>query len=142
MKAQEGIVLKDVPLCRDVYGTDWVAVGRVRKSAADERELLFYCVADNLLRGAAANAVKIAEGIFFVSDGLFARAAALSRFMTDTRRALHMIPEQSFREADTPALSAVAFFRRGMRKARTELRKRGVVFRLRQGKYRRFQMRA
>ena len=64
LKAQEGIVLKDVPLCRDVYGTDWVAVGRVRKSAADERELLFYCVADNLLRGAAANAVKIAEGIF------------------------------------------------------------------------------
>ena len=36
-----------------------------------------------------------------MSDGLFARAAALSRFMTDTRRALHMIPEQSFREADT-----------------------------------------
>ena len=64
LKAQEGIVLKDVPLCRDVYGTDWVAVGRVCKSAADERELLFYCVADNLLRGAAANAVKIAEGIF------------------------------------------------------------------------------
>ena len=36
-----------------------------------------------------------------MSDGLFARAAALSRFMTDTRRALHMIPEQSFRETDT-----------------------------------------
>ena len=64
LKAQEGIVLKEVPLCRDVCGTDWVAVGRVRKSAADERELLLYCVADNLLRGAAANAVKIAEGIF------------------------------------------------------------------------------
>ena len=65
LKAQEGIVLKDVAsLCRDVCGTDWVAVGRVRKSAADERELLLYCVADNLLRGAAANAVKIAEGIF------------------------------------------------------------------------------
>ena len=64
LKAQEGIILKDVPLCRDVCGTDWVAVGRVRKSAADERELLLYCVADNLLRGAAANAVKIAEGIF------------------------------------------------------------------------------
>ena len=36
-----------------------------------------------------------------MSDGLFARAAALRRFMTDTRRALHMIPEQSFRETDT-----------------------------------------
>lgn len=63
-KAQEGIILREVPLCGDVCGTDNVAVGRVRRSQADKRELLFFCVADNLLRGAAANAVKIAKGIF------------------------------------------------------------------------------
>ena len=63
-REQSGLVYKETPLCSDVCGTDIVAVGRARKSVFDDRELLFFCVADNLLRGAASNAVKTVKGIF------------------------------------------------------------------------------
>lgn len=40
--------------------TDKVYVGRIRKDLSNNKTLLFYCVADNLYRGAASNAVLIA----------------------------------------------------------------------------------
>lgn len=63
----EGIVLQD-DLHRQVYpmplktvGRDEVFVGRVRKDTVHPRGLNFWVVADNLLKGAATNAVQIAE---------------------------------------------------------------------------------
>jgi aspartate-semialdehyde dehydrogenase len=45
----------------DVTGKDDVYVGRVRESRAFERGLTFWVVGDQLLKGAALNAVQIAE---------------------------------------------------------------------------------
>lgn len=41
-------------------GNDYVYVGRIRRDLSVENGLLLYCVADNIRKGAAANAVQIA----------------------------------------------------------------------------------
>ena len=66
LKAQDGIVLYDDPK-NHIYpnsliakGQDKVYVGRIRKDLANENSILLYCVADNIRKGAAGNAVQIA----------------------------------------------------------------------------------
>ncbi len=49
------------PMPRDVVGKGEVFVGRLRKDTAFENGLAMWVVADNLLKGAALNAVQIAE---------------------------------------------------------------------------------
>ncbi len=49
------------PLATSAAGTDPVYVGRARKDLANGRALNFWCVSDNLRKGAALNAVQIAE---------------------------------------------------------------------------------
>ncbi len=49
------------PLAADAAGRDDVFVGRVRRDPGRSNALLFWCVSDNLLKGAATNAVQIAE---------------------------------------------------------------------------------
>lgn len=64
LSKQEGIKIRDkYPLADDAFDNDFVYVGRIRKDLVDDKSLLFYCVADNIRRGAASNAVKIAENI-------------------------------------------------------------------------------
>lgn len=48
----------DFPTPLEVAGEQGVYVGRVR---AEGRAIAYWCVADNLLKGAATNAVQIAE---------------------------------------------------------------------------------
>ena len=48
-----------MPLFRS--GLDKVAVGRIRKDLADENALTFFCVGDQIRKGAALNAIQIAE---------------------------------------------------------------------------------
>jgi len=55
-------------------GEDAVFVSRVRKDPTVENGLAFWCVSDNLRKGAALNAVQIAEAL--VAQGLLARKAA------------------------------------------------------------------
>ena len=43
----------------DVSGQDTVWVGRIREDLTDERGLTLWCCGDQILRGAALNAVKI-----------------------------------------------------------------------------------
>lgn len=63
---QDGIVLLDdpknhiYPVSTIAEGTDKVYVGRIRKDLASENGILLYCVADNVRKGAASNAVQIA----------------------------------------------------------------------------------
>ena len=57
---QDAIILSDCPNSIEALGTDNVYVGRIRKSLSDSKTLMFYCVADNIRRGAASNAVLIA----------------------------------------------------------------------------------
>jgi aspartate-semialdehyde dehydrogenase len=49
------------PLPVDVEGKDEVFVGRIRKDPFNEKGLWLWVVADNLRKGAATNAVQIAE---------------------------------------------------------------------------------
>ena len=63
LAAKRGIVLKDLPSATDADGSYDVFVGRIRKSAAFDNGLSFITYADNTLRGAAYNAVRIAEKI-------------------------------------------------------------------------------
>ena len=51
------------PLATNAAGTDEIYVGRVRTdpSLPDGRGLAFWCVSDNIRKGAATNAVEIAE---------------------------------------------------------------------------------
>jgi len=49
------------PLPASSMGRDDVFVGRIRQDLARPNALLFWCVSDNLLKGAALNAVQIAE---------------------------------------------------------------------------------
>jgi aspartate-semialdehyde dehydrogenase len=49
------------PLAIDAAGSDQVFVGRIRRDPGHERALDMWIVADNLRKGAATNAVQIAE---------------------------------------------------------------------------------
>lgn len=51
----------EYPMPRDCEGYDDVFVGRVRKDLSNPNGLAFWCVSDNLRKGAATNAVQIAE---------------------------------------------------------------------------------
>jgi len=51
------------PVSTIARGTDLVYVGRIRKDLAVDNGLLLYCVADNVRKGAASNAVEIVRAI-------------------------------------------------------------------------------
>ena len=63
----KGIVLVDepsekrYPMPLYVQGSDPVYVGRIRKDIASERGITFWCVADQIRKGAALNAIQILE---------------------------------------------------------------------------------
>ena len=49
------------PMPRDAKGRDDVFVGRIRRDPSSQNSLAMWCVSDNLRKGAATNAVQIAE---------------------------------------------------------------------------------
>jgi aspartate-semialdehyde dehydrogenase len=59
--AAAGIRLQDFPTPRDAVGIDEILVGRIRRDPTAENGLVLFVVADNLRKGAALNAVQIAE---------------------------------------------------------------------------------
>jgi aspartate-semialdehyde dehydrogenase len=56
-----GIRLEDFPTPRDATGIDDVLVGRIRRDPTVANGLVFFVVSDNLRKGAALNAIQIAE---------------------------------------------------------------------------------
>jgi aspartate-semialdehyde dehydrogenase len=56
-----GIRLENFPTPHDALGIDDVLVGRIRRDPTVVNGLVFFVVADNLRKGAALNAVQIAE---------------------------------------------------------------------------------
>jgi aspartate-semialdehyde dehydrogenase len=60
---QDDPKVKSYPLARDAAGRDEVFVGRIRKDSALENGLSLWTVGDNLRKGAALNAVQIAEEV-------------------------------------------------------------------------------
>ena len=72
-----GVVLKDIPVEKqypmplDVTDKDPVYVGRIRKDLSDPNGLAFWVVGDQIKKGAALNAVQIAQWLI-AHDPLFA----------------------------------------------------------------------
>jgi aspartate-semialdehyde dehydrogenase len=66
-EAFDGITVQDAPADKlypmplDIAGTDDVYVGRIRTDIANPNGVTFWCVADQIRKGAALNAVQIAE---------------------------------------------------------------------------------
>ena len=52
---------KSYPMPLPLAGVDAVYVGRIRSDLADPNSLTFWCVSDQIRKGAALNAVQIAE---------------------------------------------------------------------------------
>ena len=67
-----GLVVEDVPSPLRAAGRDEVFVGRIREDTSAPRSLWMFVVADNLRKGAATNAVQIAE--LLIRNGLTAHA--------------------------------------------------------------------
>jgi aspartate-semialdehyde dehydrogenase len=61
LQAFPGVVLDEIPTPLAYAGRDEVAVGRLRPDLADPHALDLFVVGDNLLKGAALNAVQLAE---------------------------------------------------------------------------------
>jgi aspartate-semialdehyde dehydrogenase len=57
----DDILSHTYPLAAAAAGKDDVFVGRIRQDLGRPNALLFWCVSDNLRKGAATNAVQIAE---------------------------------------------------------------------------------
>lgn len=55
------MVVTDIPNPLDATGADPVFVGRVRKDRTVENGLALFVVGDNLRKGAALNAIQLAE---------------------------------------------------------------------------------
>jgi len=73
-KKADGVVLMDDPANKEypmplfLAGKDEVFVGRVRADLANPKGLAFWCVSDQIKKGAALNAVQIAE--YMIKEGL------------------------------------------------------------------------
>jgi aspartate-semialdehyde dehydrogenase len=61
LAASPQIGLAELPTPREAAGNDRVLVGRIRRDPTAERTLALWVVNDNLRKGAALNAVQIAE---------------------------------------------------------------------------------
>lgn len=67
LEAQEGIIVVDnpakleYPMPKDAHGKDEVFVGRIRRDESQANTVNLWIVADNLRKGAATNAVQVAE---------------------------------------------------------------------------------
>jgi len=81
LAAAPGIVVRDdlearvYPLPRECDGRDEVFVGRIREDASSPSGIALWCVSDNLRKGAATNAVQIAE---LLAAGRGRRAAGVA----------------------------------------------------------------
>jgi aspartate-semialdehyde dehydrogenase len=61
LRDSPGLRLEDVPRPREAVGIDDVLVGRIRRDETVENGLVLFLACDNLRKGAALNAIQIAE---------------------------------------------------------------------------------
>jgi aspartate-semialdehyde dehydrogenase len=69
-----GIALQELPTPLKAEGRDEVFVGRIRGDDSHPRALSMWIVSDNLRKGAATNAVQLAEAL--LERGLLSAASA------------------------------------------------------------------
>ncbi len=61
IKVVDNLTAGEYPMPADCSGDDAVFIGRIREDISSKNGLAFWCVSDNLRKGAATNAVQIAE---------------------------------------------------------------------------------
>lgn len=61
IKVIDNLATGEYPMPADCSGDDAVFIGRIREDLSCDNGLAFWCVSDNLRKGAATNAVQIAE---------------------------------------------------------------------------------
>jgi len=61
LKVVDDLANKSYPMPKDCDGDDATYIGRIRDDISSPNGLAFWCVSDNLRKGAATNAVQIAE---------------------------------------------------------------------------------
>jgi aspartate-semialdehyde dehydrogenase len=61
LREAPGVRLKEFPTPHEASGIDEVLVGRIRRDPTAENGLVLFAVCDNLRKGAALNAIQIAE---------------------------------------------------------------------------------
>ena len=61
IKVVDDLAAGKYPMPADCDGDDAVFIGRIREDLSSDNGLAFWCVSDNLRKGAATNAVQIAE---------------------------------------------------------------------------------
>jgi aspartate-semialdehyde dehydrogenase len=71
----DDLAAKEYPMPLTCDGRDEVFIGRIREDLSSPNGLAFWCVSDNLRKGAATNAVQIAE--FLVKQGKRQAAAVV-----------------------------------------------------------------
>ena len=71
LASAEGVVLDNIPTPIKAAGIDPAIVGRIRRDSTEEHGLAFFVSNDNLRKGAALNAIQIAEEL--VARGLLRR---------------------------------------------------------------------
>jgi aspartate-semialdehyde dehydrogenase len=76
LAAAPGVIVEDVPTPLRAAGRDEVFVGRIRRDESHPRALGLWIVSDNLRKGAATNAVQIAEVL--IERGLLGRRDSLA----------------------------------------------------------------
>ncbi len=64
LKILEEVEKNRFPMPSDASGVDEILCGRIRKDISQDNTLEFWAVGDQLLKGAALNAVQIVEGLF------------------------------------------------------------------------------
>jgi aspartate-semialdehyde dehydrogenase len=78
----EGVIVVDdvqnfkYPMPKDAHNRDEVFVGRIRRDESQDKTLNLWVVADNLRKGAATNAVQIAE--YLVKSGIIKSEAVMA----------------------------------------------------------------
>jgi aspartate-semialdehyde dehydrogenase len=79
LEQQEGLIVVDdpanaqYPMPKDAHEKDEVFVGRIRRDESQPKTLNLWIVADNLRKGAATNAVQIAE--YLLEKGILKQEA-------------------------------------------------------------------
>jgi aspartate-semialdehyde dehydrogenase len=64
LRDARGLRLEDVPRPREAVGIDDVLIGRIRRDETVENGLVLFLACDNLRKGAALNAIQIAELVY------------------------------------------------------------------------------
>jgi aspartate-semialdehyde dehydrogenase len=78
LEAAPGVRLQDFPTPQDAVGIDEVLVGRIRRDPTVEKGLALFVVCDNLRKGAALNALQIAELLLASLGGVGYRRAKVA----------------------------------------------------------------